>query len=144
MSNTIFYKKGYKYQLVKDYKVNVTIDSLTSFLIKNEFVQLEYVDQNTGVLIIKSGYAWNGVSGPTIDDTTNIRGSLIHDAIYQLIREGLLDISYRKQIDKILITCCKEDNMGVIRRNYYYIAVRVFGKFTFNKKKVFTAPILEG
>ena len=39
-----------------------------------------------GHLIIKRSYAWDGPSGPTIDTKNFMRGSLVHDALYQLMR----------------------------------------------------------
>ena len=140
MDNTVFYKKGYKYQLVENYKVHIDIDLPVSSLAESEFLRLEYVSEGIGLLTTKSGYAWNGVSGPTRTDSTNIRASLIHDALYQLIREGLLGINYRKQADIIFRKCCKEDGMCSFRRNYYYAFVRAFGSVCFDEKKVLTAP----
>jgi len=80
-----------------------------------------------GTLIIDQGYAWDGPSGPTIDTKTFMRGSLIHDALYQLIREGVLSMSDRKRVDQILREICLEDGMAKFRAWYVYQGVRKFG-----------------
>ena len=140
MENKIFYKKGYKYQLYGQYKVIVDIALPISYLAENNFLRLEYIKPGKGLLTIDSGYAWDGASGPTKDDSTNMRPSLIHDALYQLMRERLLDVSYRKQVDIYFRKCCKEDKMGWVRRTVYYYFVRNFGSIDYDKKKVLTAP----
>ncbi|EPS7957029.1 hypothetical protein [Vibrio parahaemolyticus] len=41
-----------------------------------------------GLLTIKKGYSWDGVSGPATDTRRNlILASLVHDELYQLMRE---------------------------------------------------------
>jgi len=80
-----------------------------------------------GTLIIDQGYAWDGPSGPTIDTRTFMRGSLIHDALYQLIREGVLSMPDRKRVDQILREICREDGMAKFRAWYVYQGVRKFG-----------------
>jgi len=45
-----------------------------------------------GSLCIREGYSWDGPSGPAIDTVDFMRGSLVHDALYQLNgmdRQGL-------------------------------------------------------
>lgn len=113
---------GYKYELMQAYThiINATLPPNVG----NEYV-------STGVnLYISAGYAWDGASGPTWDDKTNMRASLVHDALYQLMREGLLDRKYRKYADELLRDMCIQDGMGKFRAAYYYRAVRIFGART--------------
>ncbi|MDF5607407.1 hypothetical protein P3745_24975, partial [Vibrio parahaemolyticus] len=42
-----------------------------------------------GLLTIKKGYSWDGVSGPATDTRNLILASLVHDELYQLMREEL-------------------------------------------------------
>lgn len=81
-----------------------------------------------GRLIIESGYAWDGPSGPTFDTPSFMRGSLVHDALYQLMGEGKLSWSYQKTADQLLRQLCREDGMGWLRTQYVYLAVRWFGR----------------
>ena len=81
----IKYKAGYKYQLKSNYAVTISIKPPAD-------ITTPYITLNAqGMLTLKDGYAWDGPSGPTIDTLTFMRGSLIHDALYQLMREGKLD-----------------------------------------------------
>lgn len=110
----------YKYQLVKDYKVVIPIKGKT---ILEDYIEL----YPNGILLIKKGYAWDGPSGPTIDTLSFMRGSLVHDVLYQLIRMRLLDLSYRKRADQIIRQICLEDGMSRIRAGYVYRSLRWFG-----------------
>jgi len=117
----IFYSEGYKYQLREDYCVSTDI-------FPKEDIITEYIHlYKNGFLFIKKGYAWNGCSGPTYDDKTNMRPSLIHDAGYQLLRLGLLPKRYKKLFDYVFKKACIEDKMLTCRANYYYFAVDKFG-----------------
>jgi len=133
----IYYKKGYKYQLAETYHIKIEIKPL-------EHILTHFIDLTTdGTLIIRKGYAWDGCSGPTWDDKTNMRGGLIHDSLYQLLRQGYLDQSYRAVADKSLRDICLKDGMWKARVWYYYNAVKKLAKFAAdpaNKKKVLRAP----
>lgn len=109
----------YKYQLVGNYEVIIPIKGQT---IVTDFLEL-YGD---GSLIIRRGYSWDGPSGPTIDTMTFMRGALIHDVLYQLMRMSLLDPSHRRGADDILRQVCLEDGMNRIRAWYVYWSVRMF------------------
>lgn len=79
-------------------------------------------------LIVKAGYAWDGPSGPTIDTLNFMRGSLVHDALYQLMRLGHLDKNtYRIFADRELQRICNEDGMWRIRAQFVYWGVRIGG-----------------
>lgn len=115
------YGSGYKYQL-EDEEVFV----LKIFPAKD--IVCEYYTLTTGgILTIKKGYAWDGPSGPTIDTKDFMLGSLVHDAIYQMIGNGYIDKSYRKAADQELIQVCKLNGMGKFRCFYVYWGVRLFG-----------------
>lgn len=118
--------KKYKYQLAENYFVNVGIvPKKTIFEPANrkEFLRLE----TNGVLSIFAGYAWDGPSGPTWDSKNFLRGSLVHDALYQLIRQKHLPEEYRSRADQILYEICLQDGMSGFRALYVYKAVQLFG-----------------
>ena len=132
----ISYRKGYKYQLAKSYWLLVDIVGIT---VDTEFIKLE----NNGRLSIKSGYSWDGPSGPTIDTKNFMRSSLVHDALYQLLRQKHLPKNYRKYADQLMFDLCREDGMSWFRAKYVYKAVRKAGFSSAspsNVKKIFTAP----
>ena len=116
--------KPYKYQLTKLYSIEIDIFLQDSIYI-GKFVNL-FVD---GVLLIKKGYAWDGPSGPTIDIKSFMRGSLIHDALCQLIEEDKLNPAHRKSADLLLRKFCIEDGMWKPYAYLVYYCVRFYVKF---------------
>ncbi len=118
----ILYKGGYKYQLKDGYVAATGVRP-------PQAIQTEYISlAQDGTISIKVGYAWDGPSGPTIDTLNFMRGSLVHDALYQLIREGHLDgATYREPADRLLQRTCMEDGMSKLRAWWVYQGVRLGG-----------------
>lgn len=110
----------YKYQLMDDYEVQIDIKPA-------EDIVYDYLALSSdGLLTIKKHYAWDGPSGPTIDTRDFMRGSLVHDALYQMMRLSALDNNqYRKRADQILRELCLDDGMWGFRAWYVYLAVRI-------------------
>lgn len=134
--DVIKFLPGYKYQLVESATFRTSIHPV-------EHVSTPFIVLKTdGTLTIKRGYAWDGPSGPTIDTKNFMRGSLVHDALYQLMREGHLDEAICRDIaDKLLRQMCREDGMSAIRAWWVYQAVKRFGKSSATvKRKTLTAP----
>lgn len=125
----IHYRAGYKYQLAWDY---------TEYLpkakgwpeVNTAFMKVTHVVGGGVMLLIRAGYAWDGPSGPTFDTPNFMRGSLVHDAIYQLIREGRLMPTERKYADQVLRAMCREDGMNALRAWWVYEGVRKTGVIT--------------
>lgn len=117
----IRYKAGYKYQLAEDYAAETGIIPPAPVL--THFIALSA----EGRLAVKADYAWDGPSGPTIDTANFMRGSLEHDALYQLMREGHLSPDYRAKADMRLWTVCLEDGMNAIRAWWVFRGVRIGG-----------------
>ena len=109
----------YKYELLKTEAVETTI---TGYDIDTPYIAL----WPNGRLFVFGHYAWDGPSGPTIDTPAFMRGSLVHDALYQLIREGWIDKKHRKDADELLRQICIEDGMCKVRAWYVYRGVRMF------------------
>lgn len=138
----IRYQSGYKYQLVGGYLHHlshgawpVDVPSLEG----NEFVWLDNFD-----LRICPGYAWDGPSGPTFDTKAFMRGSLVHDALYQLIRmnpQAPRRGELRAAADLELHHICRADGMSQFRAWYVYRGVRMFGASAADgKREVLSAP----
>ena len=115
----IQYRDGYKYQLAKTYRIYVGIKCNPC---KTDYITLTA----DGWMIVKKGYAWDGASGPTLDTNDTMRGSLVHDALYQLMRLGLLPELCRSKADQLLYDICVEDGMCEFRANYWKEAVKDF------------------
>jgi hypothetical protein len=125
----IYYKKihrgKYKYELIRMTwaKMPDGIRQFVSRPVGNDFV---VIDAN-GWMHISSGYAWDGPSGPTIDTKNFMRGSLFHDALYQLMREGMLPQEARLAADRLLRVHCREDGMSAVRAWWVFWGVRIGG-----------------
>ena len=117
----LYFKRGYKYQVARDYRIKLAV-------IPYQPICLPFVLMDTaGDTVIKTGYAWNGASGPTVDTRNTMAGSLVHDLLYQLIRLGLIDPKYKAYADRILKEICVEDGMNRIRAACWLWAVKTFG-----------------
>ncbi len=134
----IRYRDDYKYQLASAYGIKIEIRPKAD--ITTDFIDLD----TQGNLIVKKGYAWDGPSGPVKDTPKNLRASLVHDALYQLMRhDELKSRTHRKAADEEFKRICKEDGVLSRRASIWYKGLRVFGKPAAspgNKKKILRAP----
>ena len=123
---------SYKYQVMSRYNIQIGLKPLKRIRPKvAEFLSLSH-----GVLTIKKYYAWDGPSGPTIDTRDFIRGSLVHDALYQLMRESVLDYKvHRQRADEKFRELLLEDGMCKFRTWYVYQAVHLFAEGGAHPKK---------
>ena len=117
-----YWKIPWKYELCSTYEYESAFFAKFNTAAKTEWYE---IDQDS--IVISENYAWDGPSGPTLDTSNAMRGSLIHDALYQAIRTGDLLMKHRKIADKIFRQVLKEDGMNVFRRNLWYWCVRRFG-----------------
>lgn len=137
MSPQIHYKSGYKYQLHKTYQLQVRIRPEAD--IKTRYLSLSV----EGKLKIRYGYCWDGPSGPTWDTKNSMRGSLVHDALYQLMRMGFLDHKWKKAIDLLFEELLLEDGMWAWRARIWYRGVQKLAESATlpeNMKTVEVAP----
>ena len=119
---------NYTKRRVWKYRLHNTLIVSTGIIL-NKHVECKFLYLKTdGELKINAGYAWDGPSGPVIHGKDFMRGSLVHDALYQLMRESLLAPSYRQQADQLLYDMCVEDGMNKIFAWTVYKAVRAGGK----------------
>ena len=126
----IEYRSGYKYQLAADYHAEISIKPATD--IDTQFLSLK----KQGNLIVKSGYAWDGISGPVVDTDKNLRASLVHDALYQLMRLKKISAKDNKdKADKLFKKMCKEDGVLSPVAQVYYEALKALGKPATDPKK---------
>ncbi len=131
------YKAGYKYQLYDTERRNVRV-------YMPELIVEEYITLNPdGYMLIDKGYAWDGLSGPAFDTKTGMRGSLYHDALYQLMRKGKLSLTWQARADEVFHEICLEDGMWKPRAWWCYRAVRRLGHMSTAEsaaKEVLIAP----
>ncbi|MCP4344816.1 MAG: DUF1353 domain-containing protein [Desulfobacterales bacterium] len=112
----------YKYQLTEEYSIQIPIyDSKVN---EKYFALTEL-----GKLTIKENYCWDGPSGPAPDLPCMMRASLVHDVLYQLMRERHLGLGWRKQADKLFRDICKKDGLNPLAADFAYWVLRKFGEF---------------
>lgn len=138
---------SYKYELVESLQINLNDENF------NQEFDKEYFSLKDNILTIKKGYRWDGASGLiTIDTESTMLAALIHDVLYQSIREKYLDKSLRFNADlqlyKLMRKYSIEDakknkskfkksfliSWSEIRAMYFLIAVRIFGSISCKKK----------
>lgn len=118
----IRYTDGYKFQLEEPYQ-HATGMTPAPGAPGNRFVGMS----PDGLLTIAAGYAWDGASGPAINTKTILKGSLVHDACYQLIRLGVVPTEQRDTADRLLREICQQAGMWPPRAWWVYQAVHLFG-----------------
>jgi len=150
-SKNLYYKSGYKYITQDHFMVVISVSSrylprsvifkpqdqsrLTLQYYESNFLRLSRL-KNSGkcCLFISKGYAWDGISGGR-DTKKNMIPSLVHDALYQLIREGALSKSFRKNADDIFRDLGKRMGANLVSGLYYRI-VRLFGSRAASEKGI--------
>ncbi len=138
MAEQITYRSGYKYQLANDYFLASGIKPKRD--IDTPFVKLAL----DGTLHIAEGYAWDGPSGPVVDTDRNMRASLVHDALYQLIRlRKLTKKDHKDPADRLFQKICVKDGVPRPIAKAYYLGLKLGGNPAVdpkNERKVHTAP----
>ena len=116
----------WKYQITEMYSIGTDI-LFKDFVRDHEFI---YIDP-TGLIVLSPYYSWDGAT--CFPDIPSImRGSLIHDALTQLMKEGILsNRRYRKQADQLLKKICIEDGMSKWLANMVYLGVRSYSSIRY-------------
>jgi len=130
------YRSGYKYQLAED-------EIFQTMLWPAEQIKTFFIDLTTdGEMTVRASYAWDGPSGPTWDTASSMRGSLFHDAAYQLLRMEQLPQGMRRLIDSEMGRFCVDDDMWGWRAKLWVRELRfaTAAADPKNRKKVHTAP----
>ena len=134
----IQYRSGYKYQLAANYTVSTGIQPKKE--VDDLFIKLSL----DGTLTIVAGYAWDGPSGPVVDTKRNLRSSLVHDALYQLMRQRHLTIKdHKNAADRLFKKHCIEDGVPSTTAQIYYLGLKLGGKPSAdpkNERKTHVAP----
>lgn len=127
----IYYRKRRKWKY--------TLEEPYSIYIGDHFpdIRFDFLQINNGRLEIAAGYAWDGASGPTFDTQNTMRPSLVHDALYQLMREEILPRTYKDDADRIFYELLRDNGMWLPRARVWYRAVVVGGP---TSSYVLTAP----
>lgn len=115
------YQQGnWKYKLLADtvYESGIRIPRPVS----TEYILMS-ID---GRIYVRKGYSWDGATF-AVDTLSFMRGSLFHDAAYQLMREKEVPLVLLSQFDDMLVNICKDDGMNRFRRWRVRLGVRIGG-----------------
>lgn len=131
------YKSGYRYKLEEAYLQTLPFSAFDCKDVPGGWVSLD-----GSKLYIVPGYAWDGAStGLPWTPKKWLRPSLVHDALYQLIREGQLPMERRKDADMVFYQLLRENQVNVLLAFPAYLAVRIFGNYCLRKgRKTKEAP----
>jgi hypothetical protein len=130
------YKSGYRYITQCAY----VADLPATF---NKDINSRFAAISAQQLIIMSMYAWDGASFILFQwcgtPARWLVPSLIHDALYQLVREGLIGREHREAIDRVFYAMLRERGVSWLVATGAYYAVRIGGNFAVRK----TNPVRE-
>lgn len=133
-TTTLTYKKRrrYHYLLVEPFHcetgLSFTDNAETSFLTLT----------TDGKLSIKEKYAWDGVTGFP-DFTSLMRAALVHDAFYQLMREGKVPRDRQREVDDLLVDMSIRDGWPASLHWVLRIGPRLLGH-RFLKSDIIRVP----
>jgi len=154
MIMSIYYKEGFGYQTTAPHAVQTGIRQPFYLQTPDGFLTLH----PDGWLFVTRGYSWDGPSGPCkfLSQLPGLgrlyrryclrqllRGSLVHDALYQLIRAELLPPTARAAADTLFRRILIEDGVSWLRAWWIFQGVRRFASYAAsprNKKPVLEAP----
>lgn len=120
------------YQLHGDYCIDVSAYIKPAWDIVGDWALLS----KDGFLLVRHGYMWDGGSSPFAKlpvvgkwtkTKSTLRNSMLHDALFQLIRLGLLSPHFKGAADRILRDIGIKDGMYRWRADAWYDAVTAFG-----------------
>ncbi len=106
-------------------------------------IDWKWLHIKNGILIIDLWYGWDGCSGPTWDNDSSMRGSLLHDALTQLMRQNLLDRRLKPVMDQMFHDQLIADGFWKFRADYYLWGVTKFGRgstLASHRQKIKYAP----
>ncbi len=126
--------RGYKYILAEDEQLQIDPPGMISH---------KYITLDQGELTIRKGYCWDGSSVPLKKyfkwiwnaDKYCKTASLVHDALCQLMREGLLSKSYKAYIDGLYRDMSIQGGMGKRQAKLRYKFLRSAGEWGITKRK---------
>ena len=137
MSKCVYHKGG-----SKKYVLDESFKEIIPFKSPKEIITSYAMLDVDGYIVIDSGYEWDGASGPTIDTDNTMDGSLVHDIIYQFLRERRFGSKnwiqraiLRHQADKCIYTMLVNNKMSRFRAWYWYLSLRVAG-FPYIRSKI--------
>lgn len=107
-----------RFKLTED--CSVTVGVTPDYSINTDFINLG----KDGDLVIKKGYAWDGLPGLVLHTKNIRRGSVVRDALYQLMRNQHLSNGWRTAADMEFKRFCIEDGCSKFRAWFLHRQLR--------------------
>lgn len=117
-----------KYQDITKYKYRLFCDEQFTLPFLLPDFEGKMIDIVHGVMIVRAGYLWDGPSGPTYDSQDVLRASLAHDALYELMRRGIIDQVHKKNADDYYHKLMINAGVSPLRARVHLLGLRRFGK----------------
>lgn len=131
------YKQGYRYQTQEQMGVGISFRCPTFRLTGG------WASADLQVLVIQPWYAWDGASFVLFKwfgtPMPWLVPSVVHDALYQAIRDGVLGRQYRNDVDRFFYDLLRARGVSWLVATVAYYCVRIGGNFAVRK----TNPIRE-
>ena len=119
------YREGReKYLLVQQMNFRTRVKPKDTIEFPNDFSLIKLT--NAGNLTLEKGYTWNGAT-LIPDSEVTMRATLAHDALYLLMRRGLLERAWRKEVDRLFRKICFDDKMPAPFAHALYASLRAVG-----------------
>ena len=123
----MLYCAGYKYQTRCDMLFYI------GFPVEKDIDGGLVLYRKDGWMLVRKYFSFDGCSGPTWDDASNIRACCGHDAGYNLISRELLPMAAREWFDNKLADWMMQDRgkwqrLGKLRAKFYRWAVDTFAE----------------
>ena len=139
-----------KYQKVQGFRV-VEAWSYQTDIATDRTIETQYVDLIEGLLVMKPGFCFEGsIPGPRwfakllgFIGKKSKRGYCGHDAVYDLIKNGLLEPFWKEAADALMHEIHLKDKMSRPAAKIVYRSVVAFADFAIdpaNRSKMMTAP----
>ncbi len=134
-ASNVFYEDNKKFQTTRDCVLKTEVKG---YIVSTS----KYVLDQTGKMLVYSGYAWDGASGG-IDTKRTIRASLAHDVLYEMMRKRLIPRSEQFAADHTLLNIMRSDKAYAARAWAWFNMVSWFGRRSTdpkNRVKELVAP----
>ena len=136
----IRYQEGFRYVLHQPHEMDLSEYGFQPIIHARSGNAWVSIDEHS-VLRIAATYAWDGDSGPARTTRASLRASLVHDALYQLIRIGALRSTEKHLADQVYRDILRENGMWLARVWWRAQALRLFGANALTRERpVLTAP----
>jgi hypothetical protein len=129
------YRSGYKYQTLERIRFNLPEEFLT------HYADTPFIALWDCTMTLEAGYAFDGASGPTFDPKCSMRAAALHDACYQLMREGSLPRTLKPLVDDLFHELLIADGMNRFRAWLWHRGVKKCGESaTIQNRNILVAP----